>query len=401
MDVLFLSPSLSRNAGGIFEIEKSLAHALSGYAVEVQALGLHDSNWEEDKAGWAPLKATVVPVFGPTSFGYAPALNRVLAGSSFDVLHLHAMWMYPSLVAHRAKKIRKCPLMVTPNGMLEPWALNNSAWKKKVAGFIYENRMLNGASCLQANTEKELRDFRAYGLVKPVCIIPNGVDLPDVNIFKPAASHEKKILLFLGRLHPKKGLPNALRAWSKICRGKQGRGWQFVIAGWDRGGHEAELKQLCAGLGIPYAEVKAADFCDPASGYGGQASVVFTGPAFGEAKDKLFGRADAFLLPSFSEGLPMAVLEAWGHRVPVVMTAQCNLPEGFAAKAAWQTDTSSEGLTRTLQVLLDTSDADRLEFGLNGRKLVEERFSWPMVASQMKLVYDWLLGGGEPPPSVR
>jgi glycosyltransferase involved in cell wall biosynthesis len=401
MDVLFLSASLSRNAGGICEIEKSLAHALSHNAVEVHALGLYDSHWEQDMAGWVPLKTTVVPVFGPRSFGYAPALKRQLAKASFDLLHLHAMWMYPSLLAHWAKKVRKCPLMVTPNGMLEPWALSNSAWKKKFAGFLYEDRMLHGATCLQANTEKELRDFRAYGLVNPVCIIPNGVDLPEVRNNMSVDSHEKKTLLFLGRLHPKKGLPNALRAWSTICRGNQGREWQLVIAGWDQGGHEAELKQICLELGLPYADATAGKLWDSVTGSETRKPVVFTGPAFGDTKDRLFRMADAFILPSFSEGLPMAVLEAWGHGLPVVMTDHCNLPEGFAEQAAWRTDTSTEGIAETLQLLLAAPDADRIAKGLNGRKLVQDRFSWPMVASQMKQVYDWLLGGGAPPPSVR
>jgi poly(glycerol-phosphate) alpha-glucosyltransferase len=309
--------------------------------------------------------------------------------------------------------------------MLEPWALRNSGWKKKIAALLYENRMLIGAACLQANTEKELSDFRAYGLTQPIAIIPNGVEIPKGDLKKPEAGNLKpetggrKTLMFLGRIHPKKGLPNLIRAFAQ-SRGSRVEGrepWRLVIAGWDQGGHEAELIQLCEELGLKVerrrngceatagpakssVEGQKRDVKSPPSAFSLQPSVLFHGPAFGRDKEDLLRSADAFILPSFSEGLPMSVLEAWSYRLPVVMTPECNLPEGFAADAAIRIETSVESIAEGLSTLFSMNDADLMTMGAKGRGLVEERFTWKSVASQMREVYDWMLGGGVAPSSV-
>jgi poly(glycerol-phosphate) alpha-glucosyltransferase len=238
-------------------------------------------------------------------------------------------------------------------------------------------------------------------------------------------------LLFLGRIHPKKGLVGALRAWADV-KGKMGNAkwgdWQFVIAGWDQGGHEAELKALCAELGLRIAvgtmkdtnshemeeaglrlagQAGAADSenlklnsykLKTPSPDAGDADVLFFGPAFGEEKDALLRSADAFVLPSFSEGLPMSVLEAWAYVLPVVMTPECNLPEGFASRAALEIR-SGEGsfqgsdfsFRKGLQTLLEMSDHERAAMGMRGRRLVEEKFTWPKVAAKMLGLYEDLL----------
>jgi poly(glycerol-phosphate) alpha-glucosyltransferase len=123
--------------------------------------------------------------------------------------------------------------------------------------------------------------------------------------------------------------------------------------------------------------------------------VVFYGPAFGGEKVQLLRRADAFVLPSLSEGLPMSVLEAWAYGLPVVMTPECHLPEGFASQAALEIRNGKMGDSKWsgLQQLLDMSDSDRIEMGRRGRRLVEEKFTWPKVAAQMKQLYEEILGG--------
>lgn len=401
MKIAFLSASLSRQAGGIFEIEVGLAENLANAAVEIEAYGLEDQGWLTDRNRWARFATKIFPTRGPSSFGYAPGMAHALISSSAEALHLHTMWMYPSVVVQNWSSATRKPYLVTPNGMLEPWALKNSAWKKKLAGILYEKRMLQGAACLQANTVKELHDFRAYGLKSPVAVIPNGIDLPELtdNRSRPAGTsdHGSKVLLFLGRLHPKKGLVNAIRAWSEV-RGQDE--WQFVIAGWDQGGHEAELKRLCDELGLSYAEQSASDFVNLTPDHRPLAAVNFLGPAFGETKDALLRRADAFILPSFSEGLPMSVLEAWSYRLPVLMTDHCNLPEGFAHDAALRIGTDADSIAQGMRLLLRSPTSDLRSLGQNGRALVEQQFTWPQVAAQMKQVYEWVLGGGGRPDCV-
>jgi poly(glycerol-phosphate) alpha-glucosyltransferase len=96
----------------------------------------------------------------------------------------------------------------------------------------------------------------------------------------------------------------------------------------------------------------------------------------------------------------MSVLEAWSYGLPVVMTPECNLPEGFAADAAIRIDTSAESIAEGLSTLFSMNDADLMTMGAKGRGLVEERFTWKSVAAQMREVYDWMLGGGVAPSSV-
>jgi len=222
---------------------------------------------------------------------------------------------------------------------------------------------------------------------------PKGAKRAGASESKNTESTEgKKRLLFLGRIHPKKGLVGALRAWadiqnpkSKIQNSKQ---WQFVIAGWDQGGHETELKALCGELGLKVFSFQGSVFSRE------EADVIFQGPAFGGEKEALLRSAAAFVLPSLSEGLPMSVLEAWAYGMPVVMTPECNLPEGFACQAALEIRNGGIGNANweRLQALLDMSDSDRIEMGRRGRRLVEEKFTWPKVAAQMKALYEEILG---------
>ena len=168
-----------------------------------------------------------------------------------------------------------------------------------------------------------------------------------------------------------------------------------MIAGWDQGGHAAELIELCKELGVSVQNRKSRD-----EGRESEANVVFYGPAFGDDKKSLLSTADAFILPSFSEGLPMSVLEAWSYKLPVVMTPECNLPEGFAADAAIRIETGAESIAQGLDLLFSMSASDLQSMGAKGRILVEERFTWKTIAAQMREVYDWMLGGGTRPESV-
>jgi poly(glycerol-phosphate) alpha-glucosyltransferase len=133
---------------------------------------------------------------------------------------------------------------------------------------------------------------------------------------------------------------------------------------------------------------------------GNEDSVHFPGPHFGADKEAAYRAADGFILPSFSEGLPVAVLEAWAHGLPVVMTAACNLPEACRAKAAIVTESDAESIRDGLLTLFSMTDAECRAMGERGCRMVTERFSWPRIATDLRTVYDWVLGGGAPPGCV-
>ena len=407
MKTICILESVSRADGGIFEAECALQRELYlGRGVEIDVVGLEDRFTQEDAPQWLPLAPRAVRVTGSKSLGYSVSLLEAL-DTEADLVYAATLWKYPSWAALQWAERTHKPMIVAPHGSLDPWALRNAAWKKRIAAVIFKDRQLHKAVCLRALSCHEAESFRAYGLKNPIAIIPNGIELPDFSkhsTLDPRPSTQKT-LLFLGRIHPKKGLLDALKAFAKALKAwnstPDSSPWQFVIAGWDQGGHEAELMKLCAELGLSFSHKKHKTLKEEELGVNGNnPSVLFYGPAFGEEKYALLQSADAFILSSFSEGVPMSVLEAWAYGVPVLMTPECNLPEGFAADAALQIETTVESIAQGLDNLFSLSDADLCSMGERGRRLVEERFTWKKIAGQMAGVYDWVLGGGTPPDFV-
>ena len=245
-------------------------------------------------------------------------------------------------------------------------------WKKRISWPIWENRVLARAGCVHALNHAEAAMIRNVGVRTPICVVPNGVDVPECAPWKHV---ERRRLVYLGRLHPIKGLPELIKGWGQIPA-KIRADWLLVLAGWDDSGKGDEYRALAAAL--------APD------------SIEFPGPAFGSDKDRLYSSARAFVLPSHSEGLPTAVLEAWSFGLPVVMTAACNLSVGFERGAAVQIEPDAESIAAVLGEFLTQSD-ERLEaMGRAGRLLVEDSFSWQRVAADMADVYQWILGGERP-----
>ena len=409
-----LTGPVSRSAGGLYESVRRLVQELQLTGLEVTVLGSFDEFTQKDIAAWDPVTVRAFRTLGPKQFGYSNEYAEFLKLYRPHLIHTHGIWIYSSMATHAYAKKLRIPYMISPHGMLDPWAVKNSRWKKIPAYWLYERAHLHEASVMRALCESEAESFRKFGLKKPIVIIPNGIDLPEeehVEVERLKVDKGgKKTLLFLGRVHPKKGLPNALRAFAERIKAKSGRlkqecPWQLVIAGWDQGGHEAELMKLCEELGLSFSHKmhknhKESDQALDARRSTLDSEVIFWGPAFGNDKRSLLRGADAFVLSSFSEGLPMSVLEAWSYRLPVVMTPECNLPEGFDADAAIRIETGVESIAEGLETLFSMNDADLRTMGTKGRALVEEKFTWQTIAAQMHEVYDWMLGGGTRPGSV-
>ena len=383
-----LSASVSRQAGGIFWSVQALSRSLIDSACDVRVFGGDDAYCSEDRNKWGQTPVTVLPTVGPRGLGFQRGLMKALSAYRPDLLHVHGLWMYPSIAAVRWAAGTR-PYLVSPHGMLDSWAVRNSAWKKRLAGLLYENAHLNTAACLHALCASEYESIRAYGLRNPVAIIPNGVELPSETYdcgqpdWENILPDQSRVLLFIGRIHSKKGLNHLLSAWARAKQESPSaaKPWRLIIAGWAEGGHQKELEQLSVTLGL------------------GE-SIHFVGPQFDQQKATSLNRADAFILPSFSEGLPMAVLEAWSYRLPVLMTPQCNLPEGFAAKAAIDMSPNTASIAVALKTLFHMTELERRAMGDRGRKLVENRFTWSSVATSMRTVYTWALGRGPMPACV-
>ena len=378
MKVGLLTAHASRRAAGVWVGVKYLGVALSQIGVEAEVFALADSWSRTDCADWAGPELKLHSVVGSAAFGYAPSLGAALDAGCLSILHASGIWMYPSLASLRWSRrgSGRRPYVVTPHGMLDPWAVRNAAWKKRLVGWWFEDAHLAGAACLHALADSEARAIRSFGLRNPICVIPSGVDPPEpAPRALPTWAAEaggRRVLLFLGRLHAKKGLLNLVRAWAEVQADPAAglADWVLVIAGWDQGGHEAQLRRLIDELGAA-------------------ATVRVVGPQFGDDKAASLAFADAFVLPSLSEGLPIAVLEAWSFGLPVLMTDACNLPEGFAAGAALRTEPEPVRIAEALRHLMAMSEADRQAMGARGRDLVRDiRLARDRAADEIGLRVD-------------
>jgi poly(glycerol-phosphate) alpha-glucosyltransferase len=375
MRICYVSQSASRAGYGLFPIVVGTTKELArlGHAVEVAAV--RDAYTSLDGGVWGDVRVTTFEPRGPQNLFFAPAAHGWARKQRerFDIVALQGVWSaLNAIVAHdvRAPRTR---IVLTPQGMLDSWAIARSRLKKRLAGLIYVNRMLRNVDCFHVNSEQEAAAVRRLGYRAPIAIIPNGVELPVLEATAPPAI---RTLLFLGRLHAKKGVRELLAAWSGLRN--ESNDWKLVLAGPDEMGLRSELEAAAAGgLNLEYA-----------------------GAVFGKDKDRLLRSASAFVLPSFSEGFPMSVLEAWSYGLPVIMTPQCNIDAGFQADAAISTEPTANALTTALRRLLASSPHELESMGRRGRALVERQYSWARVAQQLEDVYDWLLARRARPDTV-
>ncbi len=376
--VLTLCSSLSNAAGGVYGVQRSQAIHCQRLGVEVIAAGVEDSRWSIDRHEWENINANAFPSIFPKFYRRSPELAKFVNEKSrnVDLVHLHGLWQYPSFLTRRFQFEHRKPTLVSPHGMLEGWALRNSSWKKKLILRLFERKMLETAACIHALNEKELNDIRNLGLKNPICILPNGVEDRNVSI----SVHKKNEVVFIGRLHPKKGLVNLIKAWSTMPE-EILKTWHLRIIGWDDGGHERELESLVRTMSL-------------------ERCVSMTGPLFGAEKQKVLDEGRLFVLPSKSEGLPIAVLEAWESGLPVIMTPQCNLDIGFRNGCAIQVDITAESIAKGLLQFFDQTDREQAEMGRKGKRLIAESFTWPRIAEQLLSVYQWIVKGDCPPSCV-
>ncbi|GAC1465262.1 MAG: hypothetical protein NVSMB9_04700 [Isosphaeraceae bacterium] len=305
---------------------------------------------------------------------------------SADVIHMHGLWQSHTRRGSRAARRANVPHLIAAHGMAEPWALRQKFWKKLIYTALVEGKNLKNASCLHALSRPEVSHLRRLAPRTPICFVPNGVDLhPFENLpsrRRLEARHpelvDKFVLLFYGRLHSKKGLD--ILAESLALVGRDHPALHLVLAGNDDGALTPFLEQ-CEALRI-------------------KRQVTVVGHVSGESAREIWGAADAFILPSYSEGFSMAVLEALACSLPTLITTACHFPELQAADAGLVVEPTAAGVTRGLRTLLEFSNKERGELGRRGRALVEKNYTWDQQAHRLSKVYHWLGGGGDPPEAV-
>ena len=297
-----------------------------------------------------------------------------------DGVHVHGLWEQSTAISARAARRSCTPYVLSAHGMLDRWALNHKRFKKMVYAALSERNNVRRAACLHALTHAEAQDYRRFGATQPVAVIPNGVAVPatsDGELFfgRFPSLRQKRIVLFLSRLHSKKGLDILAQAWGAVS--KQHPDAHLVLAGPDFEDTQAAVEKSLAALGASQ-------------------SVLFAGMLDHQAKWSALGAAECFVLPSYSEGLSVATLEAMGSGLPVIITHQCNLPEVSKFGAGWTIQPDAKQLAQALTDMLSNSQSTNRSIGENGRRLVKQNYSWPLIGRQMSEVYAWVLGGALP-----
>lgn len=308
------------------------------------------------------------------------ALGDSIAKGAPSIIHVHGLWLPLDHWAAAAARRWRTKLVIQPHGMLEPWSLHHGALKKRAAMMLYQRRDLRAADLLVGSTETECGSFRRLGLTNPVAVVPNGVQMDSIS--DDTASHIRddashmRTALFLSRLHPKKGLPNLIRAWARVAP----QGWQLLIAGPDEGGHLQDVQVMISRLGL------------------GQC-VRYVGEVHDAAKSRIYRSADLFVLPTHSENFGIAVVEALAHGVPVITTRAAPWRELETHRCGWWIEVGEEPLVRALQEAMAASDDVRRQMGARGKALAQ-RYDWKAVSRQLAETYRWILAHGDRPRFV-
>jgi glycosyltransferase involved in cell wall biosynthesis len=305
---------------------------------------------------------------------------------STEVVHLHGLWQAQTRRGARAAIAARVPYLVAAHGMAEPWALRHKYWKKRIYLALVEARNLRRASCLHALSRPEIGHLRAVAPWTPIGFVPNGVDLATFDDLPPRSDLEKEypelrgkfVLLFFARLHVKKGLVLLAEALRRIAPGRPGL--HVLLAGTDEGAWAPFLARLQG---------------DNLAG-----RVTYLGHVSGERARQAWAASDAFVLPSYSEGFSMAILEALACRLPCMITRACHFPELASAGGAIVVEPTPEGVTLGLRELLERDPEERAGLARKGRDLVEREYTWDRQAHRLAAIYEWLAGGGPPPDCV-
>ena len=367
--------SMDRRIGGPARSVSGLCSALEGAGLRV-ALVTRRPRDPAEPVPWTGTTALAPAgrLRGWRAFGRL--VDEMLERTRADVLHDHGMWLLTNHVTARVATRRGRPRVVSPRGMMDRWALDWHPRRKRIAWRLYQGSDLASADLLHATSAAEAARLRAEGLRRPIAVVPNGVRVP-ASVERPPAGRSPRVALFLSRIHPKKGLLDLLRAWATL----RPAGWVLRVGGALEGAHGDEVRATLRREGL-------------------SRDVETLGAVDEDAKGGVFADADVFVLPTRSENFGMVVGEALAAGVPVLTTTAAPWETLEREACGWWVPPGPDGVADGLRRALALPDEERRRMGERGRALVRERFAWDSVGRRMRAAYDWLLGGGSPPPDV-
>lgn len=344
MNVLLVTTGINPASGGPTRSVKGLCRALDRAGVNVTLLVLNGRHPFEDRGKVQVLRGARVNV------------------ADYDLVHLQGLWHWGLHNVAVACRKYHVPYVVSPRGMLDPWALGVKRWKKRLALLLYQRRDLMDAAAFHVTASLEEQSVRAQGLRQPVIIAPNGVDLPE--IMPPKTSTEPKTAIFLSRLHPGKGLLTLAEAWARV----KPQGWRMKVVGPDSYGHKAEVVAKLRELGIR----DQWEFVDMLNDV---------------EKWSAYRAADLLVHPSVSENFGITIVEGLAAELPVIATKGTPWKDLVDRDCGWWIDQGVDALEAALRDAFAMTVENLWAMGRRGRNLIDAKYTWPAIVSQIKEGY--------------
>ncbi len=357
MKALHIIASLDESTGGPARSVPQTCIELAKLGVDIEIICQPSAN---------PVKVPEHPNLKVQFLNYKELyrFGKSLSEQSVDLIHLQHIWTpYISIMAKAVRKAN-IPYFITPRGMLEPWIMNRNPWKKKLAMALYQNKDIKQANILHATCEEEKQHIQELGYTNKIVVIPNGLDLTQV----PEAKTEygSKKIVFLSRIHPKKGIELLLDAWKNMDT----QGWLLEIAGNGEPSYIEQINNL-----IIKDNIKG---------------VQLVGAKYGDEKWAFLKSANLFILPTYSENFGIVVAEALSIGLPVITTTGTPWKELQTNNCGWWIDLNAKNLSQCIQVAIDTPISTLKAMGENGQNLIRNKYDIKIIAKHLYSIYKTL-----------
>lgn len=383
MTVLHIVSSVSRNAGGPARSVQGLVAAQCAAGINAWLMTLRDLGdpWVAGISNYRCAKCSGTK-------GVRAAVEKVIDECKPDLIEVHSLWQMNLHRAVVAAKSRGVPYILTPRGCLDVWSLQQKWLKKKIALMTYQGDDLRHAIAIHTTSDEESNQVRRLGYTQRLIQFPNGVNLP-MGLPDKVRVGAKRRMLFLSRMHPKKGVLELVEAWLHANPG----GWVCELVyslGYDaERQYEQQVKQRILDLGMSYQDKDGTTHSTTTSS---TCDFIFTGPLDDDAKWAAYRRSDCFILPTHTENFGIVIAEALFAELPVITTKGAPWQELVSTGSGWWVDVSVEALADAIRKAVSSSDTELRGMGVRGRELVVNRYSWGLIAERMRLAYEELLG---------
>ncbi len=391
MKVLHVIPSVSPLRGGPSEAVLQMVHALREQGVEAEIVTTNDHG---DGLLNVPLFERIAyPIDAPVPIRFFPRFSppitaiREFAFSGtlatwlwqhirdYDLVHVHAIFSYASTVAMAIARLHGVPYIVRPLGQLCSWSLQQGQSKKQIYLNLIERANLNHAQSIHFTSEPEQQEATLLGLHTPSFVLPHGLVMPAAIMDAKARLRQalnlpvdEPIILFLSRLHPKKGLDYLIPALSRL----QDYRFTLVLAGNATSDYETDVQQLLQQTGLEQRTRRL-------------------GFVAGTEKQLLLQGADLFALTSHSENFGIAVLEAMANGLPVLITPGVALAALVQrSHLGWVTPLDVSDIANTLRYVF-THPEQAKRMGEDAKNIVFQQYTWPFITTDLIQKYQLIL----------